>query len=91
MAMIRAPVFVEPTIVLDDRQIPEVGPQDALKRVTTTTICGTDIHILKGEYPVERGLISGHEPVGVIERLGSGVRGYREFQRAGSSARTAPT
>jgi threonine dehydrogenase-like Zn-dependent dehydrogenase len=57
-------------------------------RVTTTTICGTDIHILKGEYPVERGLIVGHEPVGVIEKLGSGVRGYREGQRVIAGAIT---
>ena len=39
-------------------------------RVTLTTICGTDLHILKGEYPVKPGLIIGHEPVGVIHELG---------------------
>ena len=50
-------------------------------RITTTTICGTDIHILKGEYPVAKGLTIGHEPVGVIEKLGSAVRGYKEGQR----------
>ena len=44
-------------------------------RVTTTTICGTDIHILKGEYPVERVLTIGHEPVGVIRK--AGVRSAR--------------
>ena len=69
MSLMKAAVFVEPgRIVLEDKPIPEVGPQDALMRVTTTTICGTDIHILKGEYPVERGLIVGHEPVGVSSR-----------------------
>src|SRR5688572_29408649 len=57
-------------------------------RVTTTTICGTDIHILKGEYPDERGLTIGHEPVGVIEKLGSGVRGFREGQRVIAGAIT---
>ena len=63
----RATVFVEPgRIELQERPIPEVGPLDALLRVTTTTICGTDIHILKGEYPVRKGLIIGHEPVGII-------------------------
>ncbi|MBT9531524.1 MAG: NAD(P)-dependent alcohol dehydrogenase, partial [Pseudomonas sp.] len=61
--------------------IPEVGPNDALLRITTTTICGTDVHILKGEYPVAAGLTIGHEPVGVIEKLGSNVRGYQEGQR----------
>ena len=89
MSLMKAAVFIEPgRIVLDDKPIPEVGPQDALMRVTTTTICGTDIHILKGEYPVERGLIIGHEPVGVIEKLGSSVRGYREGQRVIAGAIT---
>jgi alcohol dehydrogenase len=78
----KAAVFVEPgRIVLDEKPIPDVGPLDALVRITTTTICGTDVHILKGEYPVERGLTIGHEPVGVIEKLGSAVIGYREGQR----------
>src|SRR5678810_291980 len=44
-------------------------------RVTTTTICGTDVHIVRGEYPVKPGLILGHEPVGVIEELGAGLNG----------------
>ena len=67
-------VFVEPNrIVLDEKPIPDVGPLDALIRITTTTICGTDVHILKGEYPVETGLTIGHEPVGIIEKLGSAV------------------
>jgi threonine dehydrogenase-like Zn-dependent dehydrogenase len=85
----KAAVFVEPgRIVLDDKPIPEVGPLDALLRVTTTTICGTDVHILKGEYPVARGLTVGHEPVGVIERLGAAVEGYREGQRVIAGAIT---
>ena len=89
MAMMKAAVFVEPgRIVLEDKPIPDVGPLDALVRITTTTICGTDVHILKGEYPVERGLTVGHEPVGVIEKLGSAVRGYREGQRVIAGAIT---
>lgn len=82
MAMMKAAVFVEPgRIELTDKPIPDVGPNDALIRITTTTICGTDIHILKGEYPVAQGLTVGHEPVGVIEKLGSAVKGYAEGQR----------
>jgi len=78
----RATVFVERgRIALDEKPIPDVGPNDALVRVTTTTICGTDVHIVKGEYPVVKGLTIGHEPVGVIEKLGAGVIGYREGQR----------
>lgn len=48
---------------------PRVGPLDALIRVTTTTICGGDVDILNGEYPVAKGLTVGHEPVGIIEKL----------------------
>ncbi|GAA5084951.1 NAD(P)-dependent alcohol dehydrogenase [Paenalcaligenes hermetiae] len=82
MAMMKAAVFVEKNrIELVDKPIPDVGPNDALVKITTTTICGTDIHILKGEYPVKSGLTIGHEPVGIIEKLGSNVRGYQEGQR----------
>jgi alcohol dehydrogenase len=89
MAMMKAAVFVEPgRIVLEDKRIPDVGPLDALIRITTTTICGTDVHILKGEYPVARGLTVGHEPVGVIEKLGSAVQGYHEGQRVIAGAIT---
>ncbi len=78
----KAAIFVEPgRIELEDKPIPEVGPNDALLRITTTTICGTDVHILKGEYPVERGLTVGHEPVGVIEAVGREVTGYELGQR----------
>jgi threonine dehydrogenase-like Zn-dependent dehydrogenase len=85
----RAAIFVEPgRIVLDEKPVPDVGALDALLRVTTTTICGTDVHILKGEYPVARGLTIGHEPVGVIEKLGSAVQGYREGQRVIAGAIT---
>src|ERR1044072_1272709 len=55
---------------------PRAGVGEAIIRVTLTTICGTDLHILRGEYPVKSGLIIGHEPVGVIDELGAGVAGY---------------
>jgi len=85
----KAAIFVEPgRIVLDSKPVPDVGPLDALMRVTTTTICGTDVHILKGEYPVSRGLTIGHEPVGIIEKLGSAVSGYEEGQRVIAGAIT---
>lgn len=58
---------------------PDVG--EALVRVTLTTICGTDLHIVRGEYPVKPGLVIGHEPVGVICELGPGVRGYEVGER----------
>ena len=89
MTKMKAAVFVEPgRILLDEKPVPEIGPLDALLRVTTTTICGTDIHILKGEYPVRKGLTIGHEPVGIIEKLGSAVVGYKEGQRVIAGAIT---
>ena len=78
----RAAVFEAPgRITLQERPIPECGPNDALVRVAMTTICGTDVHILRGEYPVVPGRIVGHEPVGVIEALGSAVEGYEVGER----------
>jgi threonine dehydrogenase-like Zn-dependent dehydrogenase len=68
-------------IVLEERPIPACGPNDAIVKVTLTTICGTDVHIWREEYPVERGRIVGHEPVGVIHQLGDAVTGYSVGER----------
>lgn len=82
MSVMKAAAFIEANrIEIVEKKIPEVGPNDALIKITTTTICGTDIHILKGEYPVAKGLTVGHEPVGIIDKLGSNVKGYEEGQR----------
>jgi alcohol dehydrogenase len=78
----RATVFHGPNdIRVDEVPRPHAGVGEAVVRVTTTTICGTDVHILKGEYPVRPGLIVGHEPVGVIDELGPGVTGFEIGQR----------
>ena len=61
---------------VEDVPRPNAGPGEAVIRITLTTICGTDLHILRGEYPVRSGLVIGHEPVGVIEEIGVGVTGY---------------
>ena len=61
---------------IEEVPLPRAGVGDAVIRITLTTICGTDLHIVRGEYPVKSGLIIGHEPVGVIEELGPGVTGY---------------
>src|SRR3954454_3129983 len=71
---------------VDDIRIEAVGRPRAVTgaaviRITTTTICGTDVHILKGESPVRPGLVLGHEPVGVVAELGAGVTGYEIGQR----------
>ena len=73
----RANVFVAPNRI-EVREVarPHAGPGEAVIRLTLTTICGTDVHILRGEYPVRPGLVIGHEAVGVITELGAGVTGY---------------
>jgi alcohol dehydrogenase len=78
----KALVFYAPSdIRIEEVPIPRPGNGDAVIRVTLTTICGTDLHILKGEYAVRPGLIIGHEPVGVIHELGPGVSGYEVGER----------
>lgn len=73
----KALVFWGPNqIELEERPIPKPSYGDVIIKVTLTTICGTDLHILKGEYPVLPGLILGHEAVGVIHEIGPGVKGY---------------
>jgi len=68
-------------IRVEEVERPRAGVGDAVIRVTLTTICGTDLHILRGEYEVKPGLVIGHEPVGVIEELGAGVTGYQVGER----------
>jgi threonine dehydrogenase-like Zn-dependent dehydrogenase len=77
MKTMRATIFHgKDQIALEEVPRPHAGVGEAVIRVTLTTICGTDLHILRGEYPVKPGLVIGHEPVGVIEELGPGVTGY---------------
>jgi threonine dehydrogenase-like Zn-dependent dehydrogenase len=83
MSTMKAVVFRgKDRIGVEEVQKPEPGAGEAVIRITTTTICGTDVHIVRGEYPVRPGLILGHEPVGVIDALGAGLeREYRVGQR----------
>jgi threonine dehydrogenase-like Zn-dependent dehydrogenase len=67
---------------------PVPGLGEAVVKVTLTTICGTDIHILTGGYPVQPGLIIGHEFVGVVESLGEGVTGFQLGDRVAVGAIT---
>lgn len=77
MEKMKATVFHgKDDIRIEEIERPHAGVGEAVIRVTLTTICGTDLHIVRGEYPVKPGLVIGHEPVGVIEQLGAGVTGY---------------
>lgn len=65
-------------------------PTDAIVRVERTTICGTDLHILKGDVPaVTEGRILGHEGVGVVEEAGPGVSNFKKGDRVIISCITA--
>lgn len=75
----------------EDRPKPTVQePTDAIVRITTSTICGTDLHILKGDVPaVTDGRILGHEGVGVIEEVGPAVSNFKKGDKALISCITA--
>ncbi|MEI9892531.1 MAG: alcohol dehydrogenase catalytic domain-containing protein [Chthoniobacter sp.] len=82
MKTMRATIFHgKDKLAVEEVPRPHAGIGAAVIRVTLTTICGTDLHILRGEYPVRPGLVIGHEPVGVIEELGPGVNGYEVGER----------
>ena len=69
-------------LALEEVPKPIARAGQAVIRITTTTICGTDVHIVRGEYPVAAGRILGHEPVGIIDELGDGLDDlYRVGQR----------
>ena len=68
---------------LEDRAKPAIrAPSDAIVRVTHTTICGTDLHILKGDVATcKPGTVLGHEGVGVIDSVGAGVTAFKPGDR----------
>ncbi len=70
-------------IALEDRPKPGItAPTDAIVRITKTTICGTDLHIIKGDVPTcEPGRILGHEGVGIIDAVGSAVTSFKPGDR----------
>ena len=68
---------------LKERPKPQLlEPTDAIVKLAKTTICGTDLHILKGDVPTcEPGRILGHEGVGVVEHVGSAVTAFKSGDR----------
>jgi len=79
MTTMKALVFHPPNrVALEDRAKPTIRQAtDAIVRIITTSICGTDLHILKGDVPtIPDGRILGHEGVGIVEEVGSSVLGF---------------
>jgi propanol-preferring alcohol dehydrogenase len=70
-------------LTIDDVAIPEPGPGEVVVRVETCGVCHTDIHAAHGDWPIKPTLpfIPGHEAVGIVERVGSEVRGVPEGAR----------
>jgi alcohol dehydrogenase len=80
MSSMKALVYLGPAKkALEERPRPEItAPTDAIVRITKTTICGTDLHILKGDVPsCQPGRILGHEGVGVVEKTGPAVTAFK--------------
>src|SRR5581483_2703737 len=71
----RAVVYKDPyTVAVEDRPDPTVqGPLDAIVRITTTNICGSDLHMYEGRSSVEAGKVLGHENMGIVEEVGAAV------------------
>ena len=76
---------------LEDRPKPTLQlPSDVIVRITRTTICGTDLHILKGDVATcKAGTILGHEGVGIVDSVGSGVVSFKPGDRVLISCITA--
>ncbi|NVN10544.1 zinc-dependent alcohol dehydrogenase family protein [Nguyenibacter vanlangensis] len=70
-------------MAVEERPVPEIrDPGDAVVRMTKTTICGTDLHILKGDVPTcLPGTVLGHEGIGVVEKVGAAVTAFRPGDR----------
>src|SRR5271167_842809 len=80
----KALVYVGPgKKALEERPKPNItAPTDAIVKITTTTICGTDLHILKGDVPsCQPGRILGHEGVGIVEKVGAAVTAFNPGDR----------
>ena len=75
----RAALFHAPGTPLEVREIDleEPGPRDVLVRMAATGVCGSDLHLVRGEWTRPKPMVLGHEGAGVIEAVGDGVEGPR--------------
>ncbi|MFC4030124.1 glutathione-independent formaldehyde dehydrogenase [Streptomyces polygonati] len=79
----KAVVYEEPyTVRIEDVEDPGIQhPNDVIVRVTSTAICGSDLHMYEGRTAVEPGTVFGHENMGIIEEIGSGVTSLKVGER----------
>jgi threonine 3-dehydrogenase len=75
----------EPGLWMEDVPVPEIGPNDVLIRMRKTAICGTDLHIYSwdqwAQATIPVPMVTGHEFLGVVEQVGSAVRGFAPGDR----------
>ncbi|MCL5013290.1 MAG: alcohol dehydrogenase catalytic domain-containing protein [Firmicutes bacterium] len=85
MTTMKAAVFEKAQLpwTIRDVEIPEPGSTDVLIKIRASGICGTDVHITRGHFPVSPPLIPGHEPVGEVVKTGSAVTHLRPGDRVG--------
>ncbi|KAF4437646.1 alcohol dehydrogenase, partial [Fusarium albosuccineum] len=67
-------------VALEERPTPKLASEtDAIIKVTKTTICGTDLHIRKGDVPsCQSGRVLGHEGVGIVHEAGAAVKSFKK-------------
>ncbi len=81
--MVKAVVYKEPcTVAVEEVDDPKIEqPGDAIVRVTSAAICGSDLHMYEGRTPAEAGTVFGHENLGVVEHIGPGVTSLKVGDR----------
>jgi glutathione-independent formaldehyde dehydrogenase len=79
----KAVVYKEPfRVAIENVTSPKIGhPNDVIVKVTSTAICGSDLHMYEGRTAAQPGIVFGHENMGIIEEIGSGVSGLRVGDR----------
>lgn len=79
----KAVVYQEPfRVVVEDVDAPAIQhPDDVVVRVTSTAICGSDLHMYEGRTAARSGIVFGHENLGVVEEIGSGVSSLQRGDR----------
>ena len=79
----KAVVYKGPfTVAVEDVEEPSIQhPNDVIVRVTSTAICGSDLHMYEGRTAAEPGIVFGHENMGIVEEVGPGVTSLKEGDR----------